>query len=205
MRSMNVICARINDKDDRIEVVREITNDDGSVEYNCLSMPVDKLESISAIYEMDDLDEIVECAIYESLMPVDDIHPDAQAARLQKRTRLANVKSSLGPMRPANGRINQKTRLQEAGIPVAFVDAVDDDPIEVIKQHSRMDPDSLNAKRVYMQAVRRGEPDSLNPTPNMNKDSTRTRLPQKESVVNDVVSNVRKLPTISMRHGKRVT
>lgn len=201
MRFMKVVCARFNAIVGRIEVVREITNDDGTIEYNCLSLPTEKLESLSADYEIDDMNELVEIAIYESLIPVDDVHPDAQAARAQKRNRLANAKQRLGPMIANGNKEIVKTRLRDAGLPTEFVNAVDDDSLEVIKQNSRMDPIILQAKREFVQAMRRGEVPAPLPSRSMEARGGGTK-----NQVGDVAGPVKvSLPRISLRGGKRET
>ena len=196
MRSMQVVCALFNEEAQRIEVVREITNDDGSIEYNGLSLPTQRLEWISAEYEIENIDELVEIAIYETLMPNDDIHPDAQAARLQKRTRLASIKQRLGPMIPTNNKVNLKARVQDAGLPSEFVDAIDDDAVAVIKRHSIIDPARVTEKRDHVRAVRRGEPSSLMPSPTAPKSSEVRNRNTRPVQVN--------LPSVTLRGGKRV-
>ena len=190
MQSMKVMCSRFNNLDKRIEVIREITNDDGSIEYNGLSLPTNRLEWISAEYEIDDVDELVDIAIYESLMEQDDKHPDADSARRQKRARLLTAKNKLGPMRPAANRQSIKDRLTAAGLPPHFINAVDDDSIDVIKLNSIIDQTAVNSKRELIRAKRRGEPVTENPSPaahgNHKQRSgtpvTRTKLPTVELV-----------------------
>lgn len=205
MRFMKVMCARFNAIVGRIEVVREITNDDGTIEYNCLSLPTEKLESLSADYEIDDMNELAEIAIYESLMPVDDVHPDAQAARAQKRNRLALAKQRLGPMIANGNKEIVKTRLRDAGLPTEFVNAVDDDSLEVIKQNSRMDPDILNAKREYVRAIRGGGSPSMLPSPTAPKSYEARGVREVTIEEDDARPKSAKLPKISLRGGKRET
>lgn len=196
MKSMQVMCAKFNEQADRIEIIREVTNDDGTVEYNGLSLPTVRLEWISAEYEIDDVDELAEIAVYESLLPPDDKHPDAQAARLQKRSRLAAAKQRLGPMSPSSNSSNVKSRLQEAGLSDDFINAVDDDTLDVIKRHSKLDKDSIEKKRNYMRSVRRGENVSMKPSPVADRSGSINQEAIAESVV--------KLPKVQLRGGKRV-
>lgn len=194
MQSMRIMCSRFNNLDKRIEVIREIINDDGSVEYNGLSLPTVRLEWISAEYDIDDVDELVEIAIYESLMDQDDKHPDADSARQQKRTRLLAIKNKLGPMSPVGSIQSIKDRLTTAGLPAHFIDAVDDDSIDVIKRNSTIDQATLSSKRELIRAKRRGEPVAEHPSPaanDSNKQRSGTPVPKT------------KLPTVELVGGKR--
>lgn len=204
MLGMNVICARFNPQDKRIEVVREITNDDGSMEYNGLSFDSERLEWLSAEYEIDDLDELVELAIYSSLIPQEHRrdHPTAARARQHKREQLVDAKERLGPMLTNANKEVLKIKLREAGMAQEYIDAVDDDPVELIKRHSKFDVARINAKRGHVMAIRRGEKPSSDspvkiPSPSAPKDK-KVRNPNVRPV--EV-----KLPKISLRGGKRAT
>lgn len=197
MRNMKVICSRFNEQADRIEVVREITNDDGSVEYNCLSMPSNRLEWISAEYGIDDADELAEIAVYESFMPPADTYKDEVTARNQVRTQVTVLKGRLGPTIPVNNKIILKSRLQAAGIPAEFVDAVDNNALDVIKQHSSIDAATVTQKRSLIRSKRLGEVVSDYPSPSESVPG-QDRLPQRAA------RSMVKLPTIQMEKGKRI-
>lgn len=195
MREMKVICSRHNQSVDRIEVVREITNDDGTVEYNCLSLPTNRLEWISAEYGIEDPNELVEIAIYESFMPPANAHVDEATARAQARQALSSLKARLGPMRPVNNKAIQKARLQTAGIPEVFVDAIDDDAVDVIKLRSSINPIEVAKKREFIRARRNGEDSNLKPVPRVKSPNGSSRKPRAISV---------ELPIIEMSKGKRI-
>lgn len=196
MREMKVMCARFNQQANYIEVIREFTNDDGTVEYNGLSVPLEKLEWLSAEYEIDDQDELAEFVLYESLLPPDDQHPNATSARSQRRSRMNAIKQQLGPMNPSGSVAAIKAKLRDAGLPETFVNAVDDNPIDVIKQHSRMNLEDLQAKRNYIRSVRNREPVSFKSTPTAPKSSeVRNR---------QITSPEIKLPRVELVGGRRV-
>lgn len=197
MRDMKVICSRFNEQVDRIEVVREITNDDGSVEYNCLSLPSNRLEWISAEYGIDDANELAEIAVYESFMPPADTYKDEVTARNQVRTGVTVLKARLGPTTPANNKVTLKSRLQAAGIPREFVDAVDDNAIDVIKRHSNIDAGAVTKKRKLIRSKRLGEAVSDYPSPSES-------VPGKDRLPAQAARSMVKLPTIQMAKGKRI-
>lgn len=199
MREMKVICARFNEQSKRIEVVREITNDDGSIEFNGLSFDPERLEWLSAEYEIDDLNELVEIAIYSSFMTQENRRdfPNASSARLRKRQQLSEIKQRLGAMLPSSNKEVLKIKLQEAGIPSEYVKAVDEDPVETIKRYSKFDEVRINSKREHIKAVRRGESATLRQTPSAPA-SKNARNPHTRPV--EV-----KLPKVELKGGKRVT
>jgi len=196
MREMRVICARYNQEAKRIEVVREIVNDDMTIEYNGLSIPPQRMEWLSAEYEINDEDELAEFAIYESIMPRDDDHPNATMARQQKRERLAAAKVALGPMTPTDDPQTLKNRLQAAGFPDEYINAVDNNPIQVIKQRSPIDQVRVREKRDLIRARRAGLAAPDLPSPRAPKsDELRAR---------NTSIRERALPRINMVGGQRV-
>lgn len=196
MRDMKVVCSHFNEQAQRIEIVREITNDDGSVEYNGLSIPIDKLESVSAMYEIDDMDELCEFVIYESLMDPEELGSDAQTIRQRRRNLLNVTKARLGPMVAANAKQNIKNRLRTAGLPDHFINAVDDDCVDVIKRHSRMDDKSKQEKKDRITAARNGQNTSRLPRREDRNDGRQPgRIKAKPKV---------SLEPIEMSGGKRV-
>ena len=157
MQEMKVICAKVNQEHQRLEIVREIINDNGSIEYNCLSIPQIRLEWIAAEYEIDDVDELVEMVIYESFLPKPNIREDVVLTRQRRRADLSELKIRLGSIIPSIDKEEQKARLRNAGIADEYVTAVDNDAIQVIKQRCRIDQQSLQEKREFCRKRRRGE------------------------------------------------
>lgn len=198
MKAMKVVSTYFNEPSQRIEVVREITNDDDTIEYNGLSFPVDKLEWLSATLEVDNVDDLIDAVIYESMIDPDDELQDVAELRSKRGSKILAIKNKLGPMRVNGNKANIKTRLQSVGMHFKYIDAVDNDPIGEIKKHSKIDPDRVAEKRELIRAVRRGEvipasPSGSRDAKNLDKKPNR---PVKQEV---------KLPTINLHGRKRVT
>jgi hypothetical protein len=190
MREMKVYCARFNEQTKCIEVVREITHDDGTIEYNGLSLPDGKLEWLAAECNIDDIDELVEMAIYESFMPNRSPYTSIDSARQQSRAQLAEIKSRLGSMRPGGSRQDAKDKLRLVGMAQEYIDAIDDDGLEVIKRHSKFDRGSINTKRAYINEKLQGTRQKSN------KPIRRSNGRSSATVV--------RLPEVKLSGGKRV-
>jgi hypothetical protein len=198
MKAMKVVSTYFNEPSQRIEVVREITNDDDTIEYNGLSFPVDKLEWLSATLEVDNVDDLIDVAMYESMIDSDDELQDVVKLRQKRGSKILAIKNKLGPMRANGNKANIKTKLLAAGLHSRYVDAVDNDPIDEIKKHSKIDPDRVVQKRELIRAARRGE--IVPATPSGSRDAKNLDKKPNRPVKQEV-----KLPTINLHGRKRVT
>jgi hypothetical protein len=155
MKSFRVLSALLNPETRLIEVVKEITNDDNSTELNLHTFHPEAAEWKAAELDLDTLDDAVDSILHEPFMEdMRSLELSATDAKALHQGRLASLKAKLGPQ--ANSPVAaKKARLVAAGIHQKYIDAADNDPLTVIKQHSLFDPDVIAVKREHTDLVRR--------------------------------------------------
>jgi hypothetical protein len=158
MKSMDVLSARLNETSGRIEVIKAITNDDDTVEYNGHSFHPETPEWRAAELGLDNLDDAIEAVLFEPFIePVEHLKMTTEEVRAEHLRRIGAAKAKLTRK---NGRVSSaqaKQGLLQAGLPKVFVDASDRDPRQVIKEHCRFEDDVLDVKREYLDRLRKVE------------------------------------------------
>ena len=160
MRSVAILCARFDEASRRVEVAKEIVNDDGSVEYNCQTFHPDTLEWWAAGFDTDDVDEVIDGILIDPFVPP--IAVDALPHRAQRDAYRQTLREAKVALTPANGNVKPvevnsaalKARMRAVGIGDVYVDAVDNDPYEVIKAACPFDPEVLQVRREQLTASR---------------------------------------------------
>jgi len=158
MQSFRVLSAVYDAENDRIEVVKEITEDDATTSLNLHTFAPETLEWKAAEYAIDDPDELVEIILHEPFMEdVRSLQLTPEDARDQVRQRVAETKVRLTPA-VTNGKLSvlaTKSRLQTAGVAAKYVAAAENDPLEVIKGASPFDELVIDVKRQHLARVRK--------------------------------------------------
>jgi hypothetical protein len=122
----------------------------------------DIFENRAAEYGIDDIDVLVELVLYEPLIETTEhLTVSVDVARELHTAKVAAAKSRVvkqlarGQVRSdADGKIADKALLTQAGVDQKYIDAIDLDPIEVIKSYMVFDPEVLAEKRVYIAQLR---------------------------------------------------
>lgn len=138
----------------RIEVIKEITEDDGTKYYNLHCFSTSTLEWRSAEYGVEDPNALVEIVLNEPFIESTEhlnMSP-AEAAKLHT----AKVQAAVENLKVVASapRLVHKARMLKAGIAKKYVDAVDKDPIAAIKSFSVMSQRGLAVKRNYVEKLR---------------------------------------------------
>lgn len=154
MKSVSVISAVYNEELNIIEMVKEIINDDDSVELNLHTFDPEALEWRSVIYGIDDEDELIDIIVYEPY--VEDIKPleySIEVARARCRERIAEVKERSQPKpRPGNGNGNGNG--VNAALPGKYAVSTKEQAYSLIKDSSLFHPVAIEAKREFVEAQR---------------------------------------------------
>lgn len=133
----------------------EAQHDDGTVARRAYVLPEDTFEWRAAEYGLDpvkDLDEIHEIVLYEWMLDHDGSHPHSlheaptiDHARARLRERVRHLKGAQGQVRGVVGTPPPSGHIPGAALIMAATDT--DDPLEVVKRHSRIDPALMEIKQ----------------------------------------------------------
>lgn len=162
MQSFRVISVVYDEENGRIEVVKEITEDDGSTSLNLHTFNPETLEWKAAEYDIADVDELFDIVMHEPF--IDDVRPlqlDKQAAKSLVRARVAALKAGATSTKldgraaatPAE-KTTLRNRLNQAGVPDKYVAAVDENPLVVIRRHCPFDEEVIDVKRNHLEKSR---------------------------------------------------
>jgi len=156
MRSFRVLSASVNPDTGFIEVVKEITADDNSTSLNLHTFHREALEWKAAEFDINNIDEVIDGILYEPFFQEDvqSLQLSTDDARTKFRSNLSSTKARL----PSNGvprdPVGIKARMRVAGVDQRYIDAVDNDPIQVIKGACPFDVQVIEAKRTHTDKVR---------------------------------------------------
>lgn len=151
MRSFRVLAAKYDPKFDRIEVLKEITNDDGSIELNIQSFASDVVEWRAAQYEIVTIDEAIDAVLHEPFIEeIDPLTVPLEELRMRHKASVRDAKVRLNG-KSTKAKATVKAQLSMAGIPQEYIDAVDVDPMEIIKRHSHFSEKALQLKAKYIE------------------------------------------------------
>lgn len=155
MKSVTVLAARYNEESRRIEVVKEIIEDDDSVNLNLHSFDAETLEWRAAEYGIEDLDELVEIVLLEPFIEdVKCLHVSSEEALSTTRARVAELKLKM--LSQTKMKASVRNTLVTAGVDQVYVDAVANNPFQVIKDNSFVTPETLKLKRAHVAKTREG-------------------------------------------------
>lgn len=148
MKSMAVLSAHYNPETGFIEVAKEIVNDDDSIEYAGQSFHPETVEWIAAIYDTNDMDEIIDFILYEPHVEnVDPMSMTAEEARQLHKDKIDTFKKD--KKKANHNKQNSLSALSRSGVPARFVDAGAEDPYDVIKRESSIDKGVLIEKKKH--------------------------------------------------------
>lgn len=155
MKSFRVLSATTNPETGFIEVVKEITADDNSTSLNLHTFHPEALEWRAAELGLSNPDEVIDGILHEPFFDEDiqSFQLSAEDAQTKFRATLAATKA-----RVANGSLRNpvaiKAQLRSAGVAQRYIDAVDNDPLQVIRGACPFDPEVITAKREHTDKVR---------------------------------------------------
>lgn len=157
MKSFSVLAARLDQNTNKIEVVKEVTNDDNTVILNLHIFPIGILESKSAELEIEDLDELIDIVLYEPFYEegLSSFQMTAEESRNIHRERIAGIKNKSTFRVNGHDVAKSKARMQVAGVNQKYVDAANDNPYELIKRECPFDREVIKVSREYIEGVRK--------------------------------------------------
>lgn len=216
MKSFRVLSTSVNPSNGFIEVVKELTADDNSVSLNLHTFHPETLEWKAAELDTEDLDEVIDGILYEPFFneDVQSLQWSREKAKSKFRADLADAKIRLASAVPRNPT-TIKAQLRNAGIAQRYIDAVDSDPIQSIKNACPFDVEVITAKRLHTDKVRdnaviereriaaRGPQGPL--TPSQRAAQIRANAPAGPSGIRtpEPAPSDNRQPTISLDKGKR--
>lgn len=154
MRSFRILSAVYNPASDHLEVAKELTDDDGSTSLCLHIIHPETLEWHAAEYDIDDVDELVELVLHEPF--IEDVQPlsiGLEEAKTRIRARVLEAKTRLAsPI--VKDKEEHKNRLRAAGVDSKYVEAADEEPLDVIKQHCPFDGEVVAVKREHVAKIR---------------------------------------------------
>jgi hypothetical protein len=153
MKSMTVLSAHHNPETGFIEVAKEVVNDDGSIEYAGQSFHPETVEWLAAIYNTEDMDEIIDFILYEPHVEnVDPMSMTADEARKLHKEKIDNFKKD--KKKASHNKQVSLQALSRSGVPTRFVDAGTEDPYDVIKRETSIDKSVLIEKKKHAERAR---------------------------------------------------
>jgi hypothetical protein len=155
MKSFRILSASVNPSTGFIEVVKEITADDNSISLNLHVFHREALEWKAAEFDTDDIDEVIDGILHEPFFEEDinSLQLNTEDAKTKFRANLASAKARLTNNIPRNP-VTIKAQMRVAGVDDRYIDAVDNDPVQVIKVACLFDAEVITAKRIYTNKVR---------------------------------------------------
>lgn len=156
MKAFRVLATSVNPNTGFVEVVKEVTADDNSVSLNLHTFHREVLEWRAAEYDTNDIDEVIDGILYEPFFNEDvlSLQQSVDDARTKFRAVLASTKARLLPNGIPRNPVVIKAQLRTAGVDQRYIDAVDNDPIQVIKNACPFDTNVIAAKRIHTNKVR---------------------------------------------------
>lgn len=154
MKAVRILATYHNEELRRFEVVKEITNDDDSVELNLHVFPESCLEWKAAEYNIDAVDDVIDVILFEPFEdPVDHMSMSAEEARTKHLSKVLQRKQALGSDKKAN-QVSARAKLTDAGVHDKYVAATANDPYEVIRTHAPFDAKAIAARRLAVHKSR---------------------------------------------------
>lgn len=149
MLDFEILGARYDEDNNRIEIVKEITNDDGTTHMHLHMFSVDILEWRAAEYGIDDVDTLIDIVVYEPFTSGTDVyHVTAKTAREVHLQKINEAKTKQRVTKLS--KVAAKTKLSDLGITEKYLDAVDNDPISVIKGNCSFDAKVIKMNKEYV-------------------------------------------------------
>lgn len=156
MKSFTIAGARYDDQKQMFYVAKEIVNDDDSVEYNLQQFHAETLEWYMAVYDIEDVDEVIDLILHipfiEEHNPLRTTRAAAKAFVLSKVVESKASRGGNSVSKQAAGAM--KARMAAKGIPQDFVDAADVDVYTLVRDLSPVHRDTLKLKREHIEKQR---------------------------------------------------
>lgn len=161
---VEILAARFNEESGRYEVAKRVTNDEGVQRMELQIFAPETLEWRAGEYGIDptDIDTLIDIVLYENHTEVPRPlwnAPDRATARAQLLSGIQNTKASVKRRSvAAPTKANRRNALSSAGVDQVYVDAAEEDPVEVIKRTCRIDPEVVAVIREHVDRMRKKSP-----------------------------------------------
>ncbi len=206
MKSIEIISAVYNEESGFIEIAKEIVNDDDSIEYAGQSVHPETIEWWAAVYDTEDIDEVIDLILYEPYVEnIDPISMPAEEARLKHKEKVDTFKKD---KKKKNGNKSASlSRMTDRGIHQKFVEAGSRDPYESIKQHCHIDREVFEAKKAHTEERRLAAKQKETKAVGLREPKDRLAEVTRKPAFNPQVrenKEVKKPSTIKLEKGRRV-
>lgn len=152
MKSIEILSARLNEETGFIEIIKLITNDDDSTEFAGHSLPVETLEWWSAVYGIEDQDELIDLVIYEPY--VENVSP----MQLSEREARDSHRSKVSTFKQKHFKATTKTKaanaIRNSEVDNKYADAATNDPYQFIKDTCPFDLEVIEIKKQQINHIR---------------------------------------------------
>lgn len=158
MKLLSVVCARFDKSNNVMHVVKEVESPDGTTHLNLQVFSPETLAARSAEYGTEDLDELVDIVIHEPhIEPVEHLNMSAEQALSLHRAGRAAVKAATPgrSMSPKDDKADKETKLRRAGVGQEYIDALEEDALEVIKRYCELDSEHVKHFKKHVDTVRK--------------------------------------------------
>ncbi len=203
MKSLEVLSATLNPETGFIEVIKLITNDDDTTEFAGHSIHPETLEWWSAVYGIEDKDELIDMVLFEPY--VENVSPmtmTEEEARTVHQQRISSFKQKHNKA-VSKARSTQLIRASE----VDNKYATQDDPYDFIKESAPFDAEVIEVKRTHINNIRNGNlaaKDKQAADGKTRKDVLRSKLDRTIKRPAETISKVKSPPPIILEKRKKV-
>lgn len=149
---IEVVNALRNEETKRLEVVKEVVDDDGNVSYALHIIPITAINEIAAVHDINNPDEAVDLVLFEPHLSEDDDAPTLTE-------RIAKCKDRLSDKSPdkARRKDNRKQNMEKQNLHPRFLPILGTDPINDVKLLGNVTTENITKKRKELQPPKEKE------------------------------------------------
>ncbi len=207
MKSIEVLSAILNEETGFIEVIKLITNDDDSTEFAGHSIPLETMEWWSAVYGIEDQDELIDIILYEPY--VENVSP----MQMSEKDARDSHRSKITAFKEKNHKPISKSKaaiaIRNSNVDNKYADDAPEDPYQFIKDACPFDAEVIEIKKQHIQRIREENEKSrskLNPNRLGRKDELLKRMAGPGREVKEIKEDKRPSapPAVVLEKGKRI-
>jgi len=191
MKSMRIFSVIDKPEEGTIHVVKEVTNDDDSLDYIFHIMPKDIFEWRSVEYGISDLDELIDIVLHEPY--VDALNPiehSVTEVRNKVRNNISDLKSRM-VNKQKHTPTEAITTMRQRGMDEIYISGATDDHSLIIKEICLFDDKVIRVKGQHIDNIRKSHADNINESTSRPSSSERARImsqsPYGSNVQQDIV------------------